>query len=91
MHNSGTSPLILPTKGPVLASIAQPQMGFKIEANKHGVAVTPFTGDQSLSMQLNVEQATALGVNLISAAALAGHAIAQAGTAPTGPRIHTGA
>jgi hypothetical protein len=76
MHNSGSNRLILPSKGPVLASTATPQAGFKIEANAHGVGIIPFVGDQSLAMQLTAEQATGLGVSLISAAALQGHALA---------------
>jgi hypothetical protein len=85
MHNNGSNRLILPQRGPVLSSIAAPQCGFNIGVNAQGVAVTPFVGDQSISLQLTREQATQLGVSLISAAALGQHA---ANAAPiTAPEI----
>jgi environmental stress-induced protein Ves len=78
MHNNGTNRIILPSNGPVLSSVAPVQAGVRIAANAAGVAICPFAGDQSLPMQLTAEQATALGVNLISAAALQQHAVRAA-------------
>jgi hypothetical protein len=75
MHNNGSNRLILPTKGPILSTVAPPPAGIRIEANAHGVGIVPFIGEASLPMQLTVEQATALGVSLISAAALQQHAV----------------
>jgi hypothetical protein len=74
MHNNGSNRLILPQRGPVLSSIAAPQAGIKIEVNAQGVGIVPFVGDNSLPMQLTRDQATGLGVSLISAAALGQHA-----------------
>jgi hypothetical protein len=92
MHNNGSNRLILPEHRPVLSSVAQPQAGFKIEANAQGIGVIPFVGDQSLSMQLTAEQATGLGVSLISAAALQGHALQAARESTVPPsRINQGA
>jgi hypothetical protein len=96
MHNKGSNRLILPERGPILSSAAPPPAGVKITVNAHGIGIVPFVGDQSLSMQLTVEQATNLGVSLISASALQQQALAAAQPAPdplkhekTPPRIIT--
>jgi hypothetical protein len=82
MHNNGSNRLILPERGPILSSASPPPAGIRIEANAAGVGICPFIGDQALPMQLTVEQATSLGVSLISAAALQQQAIAAAQRAP---------
>jgi hypothetical protein len=82
MHNNGTNRLILPERGPILSTVAPPPAGIRIEANAAGVGITPFIGDQALPMQLTAEQATGLGVSLISAAALQQQALAAVQEAP---------
>lgn len=83
MHNNGTNRIILPERGPVLGSVAQPQSGIHMEVNAMGVMIHPFVGDQAMNLQLDPQTATQLGVNLISAVALGRAGAAQAKPAPS--------
>jgi hypothetical protein len=79
MHNNGTSPLILPDKQ--LLPNLTPQAGIGIQVTPAGVVITVQLGDQQIPLCLAPEQATQVGVGLISAAAVlakAAHDAAQA-------------
>jgi hypothetical protein len=78
MHNNGTSPLILPDKN--LLPNLTPQAGIGIQVTPAGVVLTVQMGGQSMPLCLQPEQATQVGVGLISAAAVlakAAHDAAQ--------------
>ena len=73
MHNSGTTPLILPDKK--LLPDLKPQMGFKLHATPAGVLVIAHVGDQEMPILMPIQEAAQLGVSLISVAALLQHGL----------------
>jgi hypothetical protein len=78
VHNNGTSPLILPDKR--LLPSAAPQAGIGIQVTPAGIVLTLQMGGQQIPLCLQPEQATQVGVGLISAAAVlakAAHDAAQ--------------
>jgi hypothetical protein len=84
MHNNGTSPLILPDKRLLPDTSPQAQIG--IQVTPAGIVLTVQMGGVQLPICLQPDQATQVGVGLISAAAVLAKAVHDANQAKQ-PRI----
>jgi hypothetical protein len=84
MHNNGTSPLILPDKQ--LLPNLNPQAQIGIQVTPAGIVLALQLGGQQIPICLAPEQATQVGVGLISAAAVLAKAVHDAAQAKQ-PRI----
>jgi hypothetical protein len=90
MHNNGTNRLILPNKGPILASSKQVQISWEFEVSRYGICVTLIQDGVRTAVPMTSQQATELGVKAISAGALQQHVANMAAEAvkPPDPNAH---
>jgi hypothetical protein len=73
VHNNGTTPQIIRPDRRLLPNL-QPETGFDIQVTPQGIVFSPHIGHERLSILLDGQKATELGVALISVAALFAHA-----------------
>jgi hypothetical protein len=85
MHNNGTNRLILPNKGPILASSKEVHISWEFEVSKYGVCVTLIMDGVRTAVRMSSQQVVELGVRAISAGALQQHVATMAAEAVKPP------